>query len=85
MRLKEFKRQTKQNYSEKDIRERVINNLKDTNMLGRDTTSIDPATLRSIDVFMPEVMRAKGEGTFLKNSLIKLLQVYSDKLISNEN
>ncbi len=44
---------------------------------------IDLATAHIIDKFLPEAIRTKGEGTFLKKSLINLLKSYGDKLFSD--
>lgn len=85
MRLVEFKRQRKQFFLEKDIRKFVEKNLKAANMLGSKTVTLDPETLRIIDKFIPEVINASGEGTFLKNSLIKLFRLYGDRLISKKS
>ncbi|PWI47294.1 hypothetical protein CEE45_12425 [Candidatus Heimdallarchaeota archaeon B3_Heim] len=78
-----FKRQKKQNFSEEELKELVIQNLEKRTHSGMKISQTDSPTTRIIDQFLPEAIRAKGEGTFLKNSVIKLLSYYGDKLFSD--
>jgi hypothetical protein len=75
-----FKRQKKQNYSEEILRKLVHDNLQECNHPGIRIGEIDDATKHIMDQFLPEGVRATGEGIFLKNSIIDLLKSYGDSL-----
>ncbi|MHA2167754.1 MAG: hypothetical protein ACXAAT_18060 [Candidatus Hodarchaeales archaeon] len=81
IRVNNFKRQKKQNLSEEELRKLVIDNLEQKTHLYIQTGEIDDATMHIIDQFLPEGVKATGEGTFLKNSLIDLLKLHGDNLL----